>query len=130
MMRLGHAALIAVFCFCLAGIAQAQPASVIPTVTVTGEASIDVPPDLALIRAGVTSQGKTAREASDANAKLMNAVMAAVKESGIAEADTQTSRISLQPTFAPPSPQDRNPQPRITGFQASNQLTLKLRDVG
>jgi uncharacterized protein YggE len=124
------AALIVSLCFgmtaALAQTAQAQTAQApLAAITVTGEASIDLPPDLALIRAGVITQGKTAREASDANAKLMNAVMAAVKESGILDADAQTSRLSLQPLYDP----NRTPQARITGFQASNQLALKLRDV-
>src|SRR5450631_223874 len=38
-------------------------------VTVTGEATIAATPDAALIRLGVSSQSKTARAASDANAK-------------------------------------------------------------
>ena len=49
--------------------------------TVTGEATVAVAPDTAVIRIGVTSQGKTAREASDANAKQMTAVLAAIKDS-------------------------------------------------
>ncbi|NGX95353.1 MAG: SIMPL domain-containing protein, partial [Candidatus Afipia apatlaquensis] len=42
-----------------------------PTVSVTGEASISVPPDLAQIDSGVTTEAKTAREASEANNKAM-----------------------------------------------------------
>src|SRR3989304_4621354 len=69
-------------------------------VTVTGEASVSVAPDMAMIRIGVTSPGKTAREASDANARQMTAVLAAIKDTGIAERDGQTSRLSLQPQHA------------------------------
>ncbi|MBV9261977.1 MAG: SIMPL domain-containing protein, partial [Pseudolabrys sp.] len=47
-------------------------------ITVSGEATVAVSPDSAIIRIGVTSQGKTAREASDANAKEMTAVLAAI----------------------------------------------------
>ena len=68
-------------------------------VTVTGEATVAVAPDTAMIRVGVTSQGKTAREASDANAKEMTAVLAAIKSSGVADKDIQTSRLSLQPQY-------------------------------
>jgi len=49
-------------------------------VTVTGEATVAVAPDAAVIRIGVSSQDKTAREASDANAKQMTAVLAAIKD--------------------------------------------------
>ena len=66
-------------------------------VTVTGEATVAVPPDSAVIRIGVSSLEKTAREAGEANAKQMTAVLTTVKASGIAERDIQTSRLSLQP---------------------------------
>ena len=42
-----------------------------PTISVTGEATISAPPDLAEVDGGVTTQAKTAREASDANNKAM-----------------------------------------------------------
>jgi len=94
-------------------------------VTVTGEATVSVAPDMVVIRIGVASQGKTAREASDANAKQMTAVLAAIKGAGIAERDLQTSRLSLQPQYDP----NRNAPVRLLGFQANNQLTVKIRDI-
>jgi uncharacterized protein YggE len=94
-------------------------------VTVTGEATVSVAPDMVVIRIGVSSQGKTAREANDANAKQMTAVMAAIKDAGIAERDMQTSRLSLQPQYDP----NRNAPARLLGFQVSNQLTIKIRDL-
>ena len=48
-----------------------------PAISVTGEASISVPPDLAQLDAGVASDGKTAREASEANNTAMAKVLAA-----------------------------------------------------
>ena len=45
----------------------------------------------ALIRTGVTTQGKTAREASDANAKTMNAVMDALAPIGVTHLDMPAS---------------------------------------
>ncbi len=50
-------------------LAQMAPPAVI---SVTGEATVSVPPDLAQIEGGVSSDAKTAREASEAN----NAAMA------------------------------------------------------
>jgi uncharacterized protein YggE len=95
-------------------------------VTVGGEATVSVAPDAAIIRIGVTSQGKNAREASEANAKQMNAVFAAIKASGIDERDIQTSRLSLQPMYDP----NKAGPARLTGFQVTNQLTVKIRDIG
>jgi uncharacterized protein YggE len=95
-------------------------------VTVTGEATIAVAPDSAMIRIGVSSQDKTAREASDANAKQMTAVLAAIKSNNIAERDIQTSRLSLQPQYDP----NKSGTARLTGFQATNQVTVRIRDIG
>ena len=71
-----------------------------PAISVTGEATVSVPPDQAQIDGGVTSDAKTAREASDANNAAMGKVLLALKGAGIEEKDTQTSRLSLQPQYA------------------------------
>jgi uncharacterized protein YggE len=94
-------------------------------VTVTGEATVAVAPDMALIRVGVTSAGKTAREASDVNARQMTAVLAAIKDAGIGARDIQTSRLSLQPQYDP----NRSGTARLLGFQATNQITVNIRDI-
>lgn len=93
-------------------------------VTVTGEATIAVAPDTATMRIGVSSQEKTAREASETNAKQMTSVLAAIKSSGIADRDVQTSRLSLQPQYDP-----NKGTPHLTGFQATNQVTVRIRDI-
>ena len=95
-------------------------------VTVSGEATVSVAPDMAVIRIGVTSSAKTAREASDANAKQMTAVLAAIKDAGIADRDVQTSRLSLQPQYDP----KQTGAARLVGFQVNNQVTIKIRDIG
>ena len=93
-------------------------------ITVTGEGEVAIVPDLAILGAGVTTTGKTAREAGEANAKMMTSVMAALKAAGIAQQDVQTSWLSLHPV----RDNTRN-ELRITGFQATNQVTVKLREV-
>jgi uncharacterized protein YggE len=104
----------------------AQPASAAEKlVTVIGEATISVAPDAAMIRIGVSSQGKTAREAGEANAKQMTAVLAAIKGGGIAERDIQTSRLSLQPQYDP----QKSGTARLTGFQATNQVMVRIREI-
>ena len=79
-----------------------------------------------MIRLGVSSQGKTARAASDANAKEMTAVLAAIKESGVADRDIQTTSLSLQPQYDP----NKTGAARLIGFQVNNQVTVKIRDIG
>ena len=107
--------------------AQAQMPMQPPAhISVTGEAHISVPPDLAQIDAGVTSEAKTAREASDANNAAMGKVLLALKGAGIDEKDYQTSRLSLQPEYS--TPKSGSPA-TIVGYRASNRVTIRLHDV-
>jgi uncharacterized protein YggE len=94
--------------------------------TVTGEGTVAAAPDSAVIRLGVSSTGKTARAASDANDREMTVVLAAIKESGVADRDIQTTSLSLQPQYDP----SKTGAARLIGFQANNQVTVKIRDVG
>lgn len=106
--------------------AQSSPAYAAENIiTVTGEASVSVAPDMALMRIGVTTVGKTAREASEANAKQMTAVLAAIEQSGIPDRDVQTSQLSVQPQY---DPSDRGTA-RLTGFQVTNRVTVRIRNV-
>ncbi|WP_298281012.1 SIMPL domain-containing protein [uncultured Bradyrhizobium sp.] len=100
-----------------------------PAISVTGEATVSVPPDQAQLDAGVTTDAKTAREASDANNVTMGKVLAALKAAGIAEKDYQTSRLSLQPQFANRPPSSPTAPPSIVGYHASNRVTIRLHDV-
>ncbi|WP_342708601.1 SIMPL domain-containing protein [Bradyrhizobium sp. B124] len=100
-----------------------------PAISVTGEATVSAAPDEAQLDAGVTTDGKTAREATDANNTTMGKVLAALKGAGIAEKDYQTSRLSLQPQFANRPPSSPNAPPSIVGYHASNRVTIKLHDV-
>jgi uncharacterized protein len=102
-------------------------AQVIPpaAISVTGEATVSVPPDLAEIDGGVTSEAKTAREASEANNAAMGKVLQALKGAGIEEKDIQTARLSLQPQSAP----NRSGPAAIAGYRAGNRVTIRVRDV-
>ncbi len=94
-------------------------------ITVTGHGMVAVAPDTAMIGIGVTSQGKTAREASAANALQMTKVLNAIEQSGIAKKDIQTSRLSLQPQYDP-----KNGTNRLLGFQVTNQITVRIHKIG
>ena len=118
--------LFAVFVIAAAALTPVQAAEKIDKlITVTGEATVAAAPDAASIRVGVSSQGKTARAASDANAKDMTVVIAAIKESGVADRDIQTTSLSLQPQYDP----NKTGAARLIGFQANNQITVKIRDI-
>lgn len=107
-------------------LAQAPQASTSDrTITVTGEGYVDVTPDIALLRAGVTTEGKTAAEATHANNAAMTKVLAALKQAGIAERDIGTTQFSINPVH------ENQPghASRITGFRVTNQVSVKIRDV-
>src|SRR5260370_34008880 len=116
------AAIIAGTLLAAPALAQTMPPAVI---SVTGEATVSVAPDLAQIDGGVTSEAKTAREASDANNAAMGRVLLALKGAGIEEKDFQTSPLSLPPQSAP----NRTGPSAIVGYRASNRVTIRLRDV-
>ena len=126
-MRASRLAIFAVWLFAALP-AQAQPAQPMPAarVVVIGEGSVSVAPDYARLSGGVATRAKTVKEATDANSKLMNAVTAALLDSGIAQQDIQTSRFSIQPVYAPPQPQT---EPRLTGYSVSNQVSVTVRQI-
>lgn len=82
-------------------------------------------PDIATISAGVTTQAATAVEAISQNAARMERVRAALKRAGIADRDIQTASINLSPQYR----YVENQAPVLTGYQASNQLSVRFRDI-
>jgi uncharacterized protein len=96
-----------------------------PAISVTGEASISVSPDIAFVDAGVATDAKTAREASDTNNTAMAKVLAALKAANIDARDIRTSRLSLQPQYAG----NRGGPSPIVGYRASNRVTVRIHDV-
>jgi len=115
--------LVALFLtLCLAVPARAETG---PQITVTGEGTVDLPPDMATLRLGVSTQARTAGEALSSNSADMAAVLGFLAGEGIAEADIQTSGLSLMPR------QDRDAQGRATtvGFVASNEVVVRVRDL-
>ena len=105
--------------------AQQPPSERQANIVVVGEGSLSVAPDYAEITAGVTTKAKTAKEATEANAKLMTAVTAALVDVGIAQKDIQTARFSVQPVYTTQA----NTEPKLTGFSASNQVTVAIRQI-
>ena len=86
----------------------------------TGKAS--TVPDTATFTFGVNTKRKSAADASDANNRQMDEVIAALKASGVAEKDIQTSQISLYPNY-----DESSSEP--DGYQAtsSGTVTVKMR---
>ncbi len=94
--------------------------------SVSAQAEAKRVPDVATISVGVVTQAADANAAMRDNATQMDKVMAAIKAAGIAERDIQTSGINVNPEYR----YAENQPPTITGYQASNTVSLKVRDVG
>jgi uncharacterized protein YggE len=121
-----HSATLAAFALA-ALIAAPALADEPSSISVSGEATISVAPDRASIEGGVTSEAKTAKEASSANNEAMGKVLLEIKSSGIADKDVQTTRLSLSPVYT--SKAGTNGPGTITGYRASNRVIVRLSDV-
>ena len=96
------------------------------TLNLTAYGETRARPDQATITLGVTTEAPTAAEAMRLNAAKMSQVIAALKKGGIADRDLQTSGLTLSPQYV----YQENLPPRLTGYQASNQVTVVVRDLG
>ena len=92
---------------------------------ISATGSVSRVPDLAIISAGVVTKSPTASGAIADNAARMERVRAALKRAGIADRDIQTSSINLNPDYR----YDNNQPPVLTGYQASNSVSIRFRDV-
>jgi uncharacterized protein YggE len=111
-------------------LAQTMPVApaVIPDGTlldVTATGKTTRVPDLATIRAGVVTQAATAAAALSDNANRMSTVLSALKRAGIQPRDIATANVSLQPQYR----YEDNKPPVITGYQATNNVSIRFRDI-
>ncbi|HEX8232915.1 MAG TPA: SIMPL domain-containing protein [Caulobacteraceae bacterium] len=111
--------------------AQTAPASAADamftatTLSISAFGEVKADPDQATITLGVQTDAPTAAEAMRLNAERMSRIVAALRRSGIAEKDIQTSNLSLSAQY---QYEERQP-PRLTGYQASNQVTVTVNDL-
>lgn len=101
----------------------------VATIIVSGEGEVQTAPDMAILDLTVLREAKTAREAMTENNKAMSQVLNAMKEAGIAERDLQTSGINIQPNYTYPNEKNELKAPQIVGYNVSNGLTVRVRDL-
>ena len=128
-MRHPFVALLAAMALSAPAVARAQAVPTVPAdatlLSVSSQAEARRAPDIATVSAGVVTQAADGNTAMRQNAEQMNRVLAAVKAAGVAAKDVQTSGINLNPQYR----YEENQPPRITGYQASNTVNVKLREV-
>jgi uncharacterized protein YggE len=105
----------------IAGVAQPSKGgaanTATTTITVTGNGSVNATPDKASFDFGVQVNAATAAEAISKDNAQAQKIIDALKNAGIPDADIQTSSVSLWP-------QTSNDGQKITGYQASNDVTV------
>jgi uncharacterized protein YggE len=93
------------------------------SITVSGNGSVSATPNQAVFTFGVSTQGKTAVQALEANSAEMRKLIDALKAAGIPAESLQTSWISLSPLTS-------NQGDVIVGYDASNSVTATIANLG
>lgn len=116
--------LICLFLPCLALAEETVFAAEGATITVTGSAVVTLEADYARISVGVSTKAKTVEEASRENTACIHAVIAALKEAGVAEEDIATSNYYVNAEYDYSLGGQRQ-----SGYNVTNQLTVIIRDM-
>lgn len=96
-----------------------------PVIELSVSQTVNSTPDHAIVGAGVVTRAQTAVEAARLNAEKMDKVFDRLRALGVKGEDIQTSNFSLNPVF---DYRERQ-APLFQGYDATNQVTVKLRDL-
>ncbi|GHJ94715.1 hypothetical protein SNE510_42340 [Streptomyces sp. NE5-10] len=105
--------------------AAAARAEAPATVTVTGSGSATAAPDLAILSVGVEVTKPTAKEAMAAQNTAAEALLAVLRKEGVEDRDIRTDSLSLNPVYT----QTTGGESKVTGYQASQTFSVKVRDI-
>lgn len=109
-----------------------------PSITVTGEGEVQSKPDVVAIKIGVVTEAANAQQALASNSEAMQQLFEVLDAQNIAEKDRQTRRFDVSPQYRHDQPDPRRPgalqdepsrEPRIVGYQVTNEVRIKLREV-
>ncbi|MFH0942948.1 MAG: SIMPL domain-containing protein, partial [Candidatus Beckwithbacteria bacterium] len=105
--------------------------SILPaaTITVTGEAKVSLATQIARFSAGVTVFNKDKQTAIDEVNLKMAALIKAVKDFGISEADIQTQNVSVNEVGDQAEIMIYPPRTQSKGWQATNSVSIVLRQI-
>lgn len=126
-----HKTLLILLAGAVAAVAQETPAPsriAPPYVRGSGESVIEAKPDRATINIGVVTQAATAAAAASQNANQTTAVIERIKKEIGAKGQLRTTGYSVHPNYSYPNPPGNTP-PKITGYNASNTVEVKLDDI-
>jgi uncharacterized protein YggE len=107
--------------------AQTVPAR---TLAIAGTAEVHSAPDAALISAGVVTESDTAAAALKANSAAVAKVVDVIRTFGVEARDLQTAGLALEARTYRPDKPSATDKPRVIGYTAANQITVRVRDLG
>lgn len=121
------AAFALVFGSALPGKALAEEPS-LRLISVTGEAEVQVKPDVAVMTFGVEITAGTAQDAQRQNAEKMSAVVNSLLANGIGSSDIQTSNFRLNPVY---EWVDEKPVGKqvLVGYRCTNQVSVRVKNL-
>lgn len=111
-----------------APLAAQEAPDTLRTITVNATGHVERAPDRVVLAFAAETTGKTAVEASQANARAMHQILSALADAGVPNDRIHTQRLSLQPQYAQPKPGERA-EPTIIGYRAQNQVQVTLQQV-
>lgn len=91
----------------------------------TGEGTAFIKPDIAVVRAGVQSNGQTVKEAQDQLNANINKVTESVKALGIKTEDIETENYNIYPNTDFREGQNQ----KITGYSANTNLAIRVKEI-
>ncbi len=104
--------------------------------SVTGEGTIAIKPDVAVFTATAVTQGATAKEAQMENTRRSDAIMKYLATEGVAEKDIKTIGYYISPQyqyerevqcFGYPCPPQK--PPKIASYEVRHSIEIKVRDL-
>lgn len=95
-----------------------------PGIVVSGEATVRRVPDTAVVSLAVTVRDPRTARARDGANRRASAILDALRELGVPDADVLAPSLVVQPTF-----DYARGAPKLTGYEASRPMTLRIRDI-
>ena len=95
------------------------------TIVVAGVGRVAVQPDVADLRLGVAVARPTVAAARTEAATTMEAILAAVRGTGVERRDIRTTLLSVQPRYD----YGDNQSPVLTGYELANVVEVTVRDL-
>jgi len=116
-----------VVCLFLSGLVSARqlpPSSDARTITVTGDAVVQVIPDKAVILLGIETWNKEIQLAKQQNNNILRQAREVIKKARVKEKDAKTDHLSIEPRYKSESRREN-----FIGYFVRNSISIILNDT-